>query len=424
MNCVYLLLSVAGMALGPGILDDYRIPDTRASALTVAFSPSTYHYSDSSERYGASLGLEPAWFFGVNSEKLYLDWRVVASAYTSPLFRDFADTGVPRNSTFQSAYTLLADLYPSRIPVGLNVRSAFNGRLSFIDAQEHSERSAGLSGLGLAGPVLGRVRDATPVITAIRVAEILSAEGQLASPLTEAEIRSLADLIAQRWSYAARHDAGRGEKYFYQSLERFLGPLSRDGKGLSAYTWFHVRDEIERAGSSGSLGYPVRPVGIRLALAGGAGVYRNREMTIQQAETSTVTEARQYPIVRADLDGGWPLSLRLHLSGKVNWQSTFYSYGTQHGLSAEATLSYLAGELFELGATCEPWYETTVDASTGSRYHEYGARVELSGTWYVEDRFTVRALAGLESEIRLEHGLATSRDLSTRFDVSFNYRIR
>lgn len=427
MNSVSLcLLILLGSTFRPGILGDYRIPDTRASALAVTLSPRASWHSDSADRYTTGLGIAPAVFFGISSERLYLDVDLSAASEAVPLLHDFVDTGGVRSHSYGSEpkFNLLTDWYPSRLPIGLNGQASFTGTFWSSRNPTYGNRGAYLRGSGAAGPVFGRVRDATPVITAVRIAEILAAENQLAKELDETEIQSLADLIAQEWSYRAEHDAGRSEKYFYQSLERFLGPRSRDGQGLSAHTWFHIRDEINRAGYSSSLGYPARPVGIRLALTAGDGLYHNVRTTIQETETTNLDEGGQYPMVGAELDGGWPLSLRLHASGSASWQSVFYPYGTQHDFRSDISLSYLVGELLQLRASCVPAYEAEEDTSTGSWSRIYGASAWLSGTWYVEDRFTATTSAGLGSRVRTRHGYTPLRDLSTHIDVDFSYRIR
>jgi hypothetical protein len=420
--CVLIL---QGATFRPGILSEYRIPDTRASALYVTVSPRASWHTDSADRYTAGLRVAPASFYGVTSEKLYLDCHLSAASEATPLMHDLYDTAGARYYSYRSEpkLDLLADWYPSPLPIGLDVETDFSSTLSSMKQSHFGERLVLLQGSGLAGPVLGRVRDATPVITALRVARILAAENQLAEELDETEIQSLANLIACHWAYMAEHDAGRGEKYFCRSLERFLGPRSRDGEGLPAYTWFHVRDEINRASSSGDLGYPTRPVGIRLTLAGGAGASQVWRTTMREMDTTSQNVGQHYPVLKAELDGGWPLSLRLHFSGSAIWQSTFYSHGIQHYFRSNISLSHLFGELLKLDASLVPVYQADEDTLSDSWSGTCGASAWLSGTWYVEDRFIITTSAGLGSQLRTRRGSA-SRNLSTAADLGFSYRIR
>jgi hypothetical protein len=392
----------------------------------VTVSPTTHWHSDSADRYNAGLGLAPAWFFGISSEKLHLRSDLSAASEAVPLLRDLYDTAAARSYSYSSnpQFTLLTDWYPSRIPIGLDGRVFFYGRFWSSRSSGFVNQGAYLDGSCAVGPVFGRVRDATPVVTALRVGQILATEGQLTRELDETETQALADLIAREWSYRAGHDGGRSEKYFYQSLERLLGPLSREGERLSARAWFHVRDEIHRAEHSGSLDYPARPVGIRLALNGGDGVYHDLHTTIQETETTRLKEGSQYPLVGAELDGGLPLSLRLHLAGSASWQSLFYAHRTRHEFSSDLSLSYLVGELMRLGVHCVPRYEAKEDTLSRSWDCIYSASVWLSGTWYVEDRFTTTASVGAGGESQTRHGISLLRELNTYLDVDFSYRIR
>jgi outer membrane phospholipase A len=129
-------------------------------------------------------------------------------------------------------------------------------------------------------------------------------------------------------------------------------------------------------------------------------------------------------MLQAELDGGWPLSLRLHASGSASWQSVFYPYGTQHDFRSDISLSYLVGELLRLGVHCVPRYEAKEDTSSRSWTRVYSASAWLSGTWYVEDRFTVTTSVGLGNGVRTRHGYPPLRNLSTYFNVDFSYRIR
>jgi hypothetical protein len=420
------VLVLLGATLRPGILEDYRIPDTRASALTVTVSPSAHWHTDSADSYDAGLGVTPAWFFGISSEKLYLRSSISAASEAVPLLHDLYDTAGARSYSYTSnpGFSLLADWYPSRMPIGLDGRGFFAGRFWSSRQSGFVSQGVSLDGTCAVGPVFGRVRDATPVLTGVRVAEILAAENQLARELDEKEIQSLADLIAKEWSYRAAHDAGRSDKYFYESLGRFLGPRSRDGDLLSAHAWFHIRDEINRARSSSSLGYAARPVGIRLVLTAGDGLFRNVRTTIQEAETTHLHEQGQYPMVGAELDGGWPLSLRLHLSGSANWQSVFRSRGTQHDLQSDISLSYLAGELLQVRLSCTPRCEAKEDTASASWSRTSGVGFWLSGTWYIEDRSNVTTGVSLGSTERTRPGYPTRRDLSAYFYAGFSYRIR
>lgn len=426
MNGVGLCLLILLGTFRTGILSNYRIPDTRVSALAVTISPAAHWHADSAERYDAGLGMAPAWFFGISSEKLYLRSNLSAASEAVPLLRDLYDTAGARSYSYSSnpGFTLLTDWYPSRIPIGLDGRVSFTGRFWSSRNAGFVNQGAYLDGSCAAGPVFGRVRDATTVVTALRVGQILANEGQLAREPDETETQSLADLIARKWSYQAGHDNWRSEKYFYQSLERFLGPLSREGERLSARAWFHVRDEIHRAEYPGSLGYPAWPVGIRLALTAGDGMYRNTGTMIREAETTSVDERGQYPMVGAELDGGLPLSLRLHFYGSASWQSLFYPHRTRHEFSSDLSLSYLVGELLQLGVHCDPSYGTREDTSSHSWSRIYGAVISLSGTWYVEDRFRINALAGTGTESRTKRGTLWLRDLNTYFDFDLSYRIR
>jgi hypothetical protein len=75
---------------------------------------------------------------------------------------------------------------------------------------------------------------------------------------------------------------------------------------------------------------------------------------LREAETTSLYERGRVPLVGAELDGGWPLSLRLQFAGSASWQSLLYRRGTRHDFSSDISLSYLVGELLRLDVHCFP----------------------------------------------------------------------
>lgn len=89
------------------------------------------------------------------------------------------------------------------------------------------------------GPVLGRVRDATPVVDAQLLEERLAKSGSLTKPLSSTARAKVAQLLALRPRVRFAHD--RPERWFWREVERVLQEDGAIGtQGLDAFTMLRL----------------------------------------------------------------------------------------------------------------------------------------------------------------------------------------
>lgn len=93
------------------------------------------------------------------------------------------------------------------------------------------------------GPIVGRVRNATPVLDARILEDRLTRTGALTRPLSEAGRARLAELLATRSAFKYAHT--RSERYFWREVEQLLqedGALT--ASGLDSYSVLRVLEGI------------------------------------------------------------------------------------------------------------------------------------------------------------------------------------
>ncbi|MEQ1833187.1 MAG: hypothetical protein ABL977_09030 [Candidatus Eisenbacteria bacterium] len=109
-------------------------------------------------------------------------------------------------------------------------------------SDSHTNRTQYLSSASF-GPVLGRVRDATPVLDAQILEERLTKAGSLARPLSGDGRQRLAQLMALRGRVRSAHE--RPERWFWREVERVLQEDGAIGpQGLDAFTVLRLLEEV------------------------------------------------------------------------------------------------------------------------------------------------------------------------------------
>lgn len=420
--CLFALL---GSLLGDGPLTPFRIPESQVSVWAIQLAPHASYYADSTSRMAGSLGVAPGWFFGIHGERLYLESDLAAPTVLDPPVLVLPDTGGPRPYDYRTepALNIAADWYPSATPIGLRANpdlsfSLYSSR--YVDALRLDRR---FDGTAFVGAVFGRVRDATPVIAALRVAEVLRTEQQRKTDLTDREVQDLARLIARHWTFMAGHDRGGGDKYFYQAVEALLGTEAMGG--LSARTWLRIRDEVERAGAAGTtLGYPERPVGVKLALTGGGRYYSRHVTEVTGSDTTTADETWNCPSVRIELNAGWPLSTRLHVSGNAAWQEDFPRSVLIRSVTSDLNIDYLVGEFFSVGLSDAPTFQITNPWTPEDHRRSLGNTLGIDVRYFVEDVVTVTLRTGVSSLVRWGPDAWDNGSSGVNFSLDLAYRLK
>lgn len=150
-------------------------------------------------------------------------------------------------------------IYPARLPLGLSGSALFRGQFdqrwlsqsgivrfppaesrSVSDENGHSYQY--LSSVSM-GPIVGRVRNATPVLDARILEDRLARAGSLARPLSEDGRSKLAALLAMRGRLGNAH--ARPERYFWREVESLLRADGALGEqGLDAYSVLRVLEGV------------------------------------------------------------------------------------------------------------------------------------------------------------------------------------
>ena len=183
-------------------------------------SPVTSERAASQERMTEALSISAGW-------AIY--------PWTQPL-------GMFLSSGFRSEYTQAwqaSDLSDRQPPV--ERRDAFNAHGNSTDYQSFAAL----------GPVIGRVRDATPVLDARILEDRLTRTGSLIRPLSEQGRLRLAALLAMRGQFKNAHE--RADRYFWREVERVL---QDDGalipQGLDALSVLRILEDVTRPRTRGS----------------------------------------------------------------------------------------------------------------------------------------------------------------------------
>lgn len=247
---VALLLFAVQPAWAASEFDGYRIPDHHWSAWSANLTASGRSSGDNispdfrghqgqfsvrgggllqwgrdSDREQHTLSLSPdvRGFRGTSQRRL-----------GSPVFDELTDRQRQMIEALDVAGTMAR--YSARAPFGIAGSAVFRGRLSQDwSAREASQRIPPAEARGVSdfnshsyfylssisiGPIVGRVRDATPVLDARTLEDRLTRTHALAQPLSEVGRARLAELLATRSAFRFAHT--RPERYFWREVERLL----------------------------------------------------------------------------------------------------------------------------------------------------------------------------------------------------------
>ncbi|UCG43001.1 MAG: hypothetical protein JSU73_14290 [candidate division WOR-3 bacterium] len=268
------------------------------------------------------------------------------------------------------------------------------------------------------GLSIGRLRDATPVILALRVEEVLRDEGLLDGRLNEADLQQLARVIDRQWLPKFVHDHGRHERWWFDELETRVRALGPGRAPIPARAWLRIREALVLNWySSLGEGYglhnvPRRTVGLRL-VPKVTFRYNSgwRKHTLGDTSWSEFFTHDTIVSPGLELDAGWPLTTRLHLLADLDYHPM-----DEHWQSARLRASTLLGERYHgmltlyQSAHWDPKFER----------RPWGVNADADLDWFLEDRL-VLSIGGRASARRYVsgHGSQFVTDLSVSGKVTY-----
>lgn len=249
---------------------------------------------------------------------------------------------------------------------------------SYSDRRYHGPgyRSVGLERTAYAsagvGAGLGRLRDVTPLLQALRMSERLAATGR--APLGTESVEKVASVLARAGGYEAVFD--RPDRRFWDDA---LKPLVGDGAPLTPFELFYLRDaRVEALGN--------RLEGWSL----GAQLFLSQDMT-----------AGRTPVVRTSVVAYGTWYHNLTLEHQVSAGGSVQHFHRNHGGSApdeirqQETIGLYVEDLRiiadrtawrnSLGGSLFIWSDTA-DRRT---YHNRSASFTSQLDYYIEDRVTL-----------------------------------
>jgi hypothetical protein len=254
----------------PSVFTKFRIPDTDLS--NIWFNTNLYLNTDkadyfymepdvpgNSSRYNSTFrySLTPNYYLLRESEDNYLSLKASLSGQFAKQYSEVQPTNnSPKTSNnsknyltvlnlnfTENSYLNQCDLFYS---LGSNIRVTMadekydynNGSLISYNYNGNKQQNYSFSiGMGI-----GKQRNVTPVVSAIRFQERLKQLNMLNSDLSEKTIENLAQQFYKQTYYSTIHE--RPDKYFWQDIEK---TLSEDGvtlKDLNMYADAYLRESV------------------------------------------------------------------------------------------------------------------------------------------------------------------------------------
>jgi hypothetical protein len=388
---------MVGGLFGHNPLLDYRLPETNIHWWSVDIDPDTFMVVGTGERLRLSGSAEPRYSLLRINEREYI-------AIVSGLS---ASGAVSRGYSASVAPHVDADVdwYPTRLPVSMGTRSYLSGEVGrehepgywadSVQARFSSKESRASPLVWVPsydgnswsvrteselGPAFGRLRDATPVLQALLIGEVLADEKLLSGPMTGGAVQSLARALAGGNQVYYSHDANHGTKFYYAELERILAATGCINGRLPARAWLRIREIVGRQPLLDDRSWLT---GAKLSVRGGINAYLERHYYDREGQRGSDTTAYADLFGTAALEFGYPFTTRLHLSGGAEVQQ-----GPQTGrldATADMALSYLLPDRMQVRAEgqCRLTRENPNPAEPVQIFESASAGVDL--ITYVED---------------------------------------
>lgn len=440
----------------------YRLPETRTSLFTIYFQPFSFVHNYYGLRWSNSLDgyLLPKYDILITGERLYLSGSV-STSFQGDLLQNRYPTddeggfiSIKGNSfAVQPNLSSVIDWYPIKLPLGLGVdcRSDFYYEVKHFNPDSNDyvpqgfnfpekERNRRIHIDLLAGPSIGRIREAKTVILALRIGEILKENGFLEHELSDSDVQELAQLLSRDKEFALKWE--RPNKYFYQALESLMVRREIISERLPGLVWFRIKDEIESPNFSifipnpyerhkVGIGTGARAVGVKLSIQ--AGIYyinwdSHKDFTDSVLDYSNT---QKIPELQVGLVSGYPFNTKLQFNQAAYWTIQSESIGTTHTLNANIELSYRL--LDRLLASV--FYSGGIKNKSSWGYSETGYHIDYNHfyqspgvgfKYYIEDRLSLSASIGFyDEEYRRDSPTAPFNGYAHfSYDLSFVYRLK
>jgi hypothetical protein len=432
MNCLVLFLTVTSALLPPGPLDGYRHPEWQTFVVGLSNANLSAHADAGSESWGISrLGVTPCVEFRQSGEKIGLWAQLSAQLSATPFDARRQPSSIYYTSSQSSAAWLslssAASWFPYAVPLGIHYTlSAGTGGSAKSDAWVWPESSrtiyhsriSSTSLLLSVGPSFGRVRDASPLLAALRAQEILREEGLLDRDLPRADIEELGRRLARRdyWSSAVRFD--RTTRYWFDDIESFIRTRLRAGVSIPARVWFRIRDA---ANSASPVYAEQRLTGVMFVPWVGISAERRHqhEEWTQSGGILTDDTTKFEPHVGSLLlEAGYPATTRLYFHFNAGWTPEIEKSPLVSSGNALASVDYLLFDRLDLRATLK--HEGSREWG-GGWYIDESARIEAD--WFIEDRLLLTGGARIYLFARRDDEGMYERGRGVELSASFDWRL-
>jgi hypothetical protein len=267
------------------------------------------------------------------------------------------------------------------------------------------------------GPSFGRIREASPLLAALRIRAILQEEGLIEHELSAEEVEGLAQCVARSdyWSSAIRFD--RSTRYWFDDIESFLRPRLHPGLEVPARVWFRIRDAIRLA--LPDVGYE-RITGVQLVPWVGftARSEHRRQVwpTEGRADTTAFTTFERQ-VGGIELEGGYSATTRVYFHLKADWQPDISQSPLEWDENLQVSARYLVFDRLYVSAG---W--SHIATRRPRVFHDVHESPSVWAEWYVEDRLLLRGGPAYSWNDRWDTE-ASYLSRSASFYVSFDCRL-
>ena len=382
----------------PAVFTKFKVPDTDLRSLWfntgLSFSSikemQVYYYHLNNYNSNFNYNLNPTYYLLNESDDRYLNLSAsLSAAYNGSYSESDATGSYYANTSRQNSYSGILNVNFT-LNNYINPENVFYSLGSSVNVQmqdSKEERSSGTTvssyfgtknqnynfsfGLGI-----GKLRNVTSVVSAIRFQERLKQLNMLNGNLNEATIESLAQQFYKQTYYGQVYD--RPDKFFWQGIEKTLSADGISLNGLNMYADNYLRETVNEVRFIRHEGFIA---GADVQLNYQNNYESNHGILLEQFYTL----GNLYLDFSHQMDLNSQLSFNISVSGGPNILSD-HSVTQQYLLNTAAGYSY---ELTDRIVTSLSDSFTLLHQNGKAEYRNYTNILSFSLNYFIEDNFSL-----------------------------------